>query len=117
MKKISILFALENIFLALLVIIYFSGMTPPVGIGLMIYGDSMEPTLCTGDIVIYSDYTQIEKGDIITYKNDAVYTTHRVVNETVNGYWTKGDNSTLDPEPIQEEQVIGEVVFRLSFCG
>ena len=62
------------------------------------------------DIVLVKLNKDFEVGDVITYKSDNSYITHRVVKIDGNLVTTKGDaNNTEDPV-INKEQVVGVVV-------
>ena len=59
---------------------------------------SMEPKFYPGDIVItkHKNKTDIKVNDIVTYRNsDGVIITHRIIEETPEGYITKGDNNNV----------------------
>ncbi|MGD9901233.1 MAG: signal peptidase I [Spirochaetales bacterium] len=83
---------------------------------------SMEPTLNVGDVILIKDTdpTEIQIGDIITYKSDygslaGSYITHRVTqitdNEGVLWFTTKGDaNSVEDVEIITVAKIEGVYV-------
>lgn len=90
---------------------------PPIGAGVLAAGDSMEPTICAGDLVVYSDGTDIDEGDVITFytRTEPVpIVTHRVVGVTDRGYVTQGDNRRVPDYPVigyvRDEDVIGEVI-------
>lgn len=72
---------------------------------------SMSPTIEKGDFVIIDIGDEIKEKDIITYKNDNVFITHRI--EQINGDYiiAKGDNNNTQDDPIKKENVIGKVVF------
>lgn len=86
---------------------------------------SMSPEIETGSVVIVKekDIKDIEKQDIITFKNESnVISTHRVVDILNNGnnidFITKGDaNDILDPRPIKSKDVIGQVIFNIPQVG
>lgn len=97
---------------------------PPVGAEIVVAGDSMEPTICAGDLVVYHDGTDITEGDIITFYSDAFpvpIVTHRVVAVTEHGYLTRGDNNPHSDFPwtgfVKDEDVIGEVFLVVSVQG
>jgi signal peptidase len=75
---------------------------------------SMEPTLSEGDgyVLVGGD---VEVGDVITFRTEDGYVTHRVVGESAGGYTTRGDaNPSTDQAGgaplIQEEQVLGKAL-------
>lgn len=86
---------------------------------------SMEPTIKTGDYVIFYkiSYDEVEVGDIIVYKSKAsdtngMFIIHRVI-EIKEGYLvTKGDNNALaDSEEITSDMVYGKYCFTVSFLN
>ena len=71
---------------------------------------SMSNTIEINDVVIVRITKDIKKDDIITYINDDVIITHRVVEQNGRQITTKGDaNNDLD-KPIENSMVIGKVV-------
>lgn len=82
---------------------------------------SMEPEFYPGDMVItkHKSKTDIKLNDIVTYKdNDGVIITHRIIEETPDGYITKGDNNNVeDADILTEENIIGEVKFSIPKLG
>lgn len=82
---------------------------------------SMEPKFYPGDMVItqHKDKVDIKVNDIVTYKdNEGVIITHRIIEETDEGYITKGDNNNVnDADILKEENIIGEVKFSIPKAG
>ena len=82
---------------------------------------SMEPKFYPGDIVItkHKNKTDIKVNDIVTYRNsDGVIITHRIIEETPEGYITKGDNNNVeDADILTKENIIGEVKFSIPKIG
>ena len=72
---------------------------------------SMSPTIEKGDIVVVKLGEQAKEKDIITYKKDKVFITHRIIEINENSIIAKGDNNNTIDEPIQKEAIIGKVVF------
>ncbi|MDD6273037.1 MAG: signal peptidase I [bacterium] len=71
---------------------------------------SMRDKIDIGDWIIVKYSTDIKLDDIITYKKDDNYITHRVVEEYVDTYVTKGDANNTKDEAISKSQVVGKVV-------
>lgn len=82
---------------------------------------SMEPKFYPGDMVItqHKEKADIKVNDIVTYKdNEGVIITHRIIEETDEGYITKGDNNNVnDADILKEENIIGEVKFSIPKVG
>ena len=71
---------------------------------------SMSGTIEAGDWIVVKYDRNIEVDDIITFKQNGEFITHRVI-ESYNGtYITKGDVNNTEDEPISKEQIVGEVV-------
>ena len=70
-------------------------------------------------ITKHKNKTDINVNDIVTYKdNDGVVITHRVIEETPEGYITKGDNNNVeDADILTKENIIGEVKFSIPKVG
>lgn len=72
---------------------------------------SMEDTIKINDIVVVKIGSDFNENDIITFKNDENFITHRVIKKTDEEIITKGDNNTAEDEPIKKEDVVGKVVY------
>ena len=77
-------------------------------------GNSMRPTICTGDrITITSEIDNIIIGDIIVFfnLNSKRYIAHRIVAFLGNRLIiTKGDNNSYCDQPIHKSEVIGKII-------
>lgn len=86
-------------------------------------GQSMEPTMDNGDIIIYSQYIEPADESIIVYKTADYLVSHRIVDvressDNVTLYQTKGDNNKLeDPYVVTESQVKGTVIYSIDTPG
>lgn len=79
---------------------------------------SMEPAFSAGDQLIIRREAQYDPGDIISFWNDGILITHRIVKQTNEGSITKGDNNnTQDEDPVRPEQIAGRVVLILPGVG
>ena len=80
---------------------------------------SMEPTINTGDFIITLKRDDYEVGEVVMFLEGGVYTTHRIVEETEDGFRTMGDNNegSVDPWTAREENIVGEVVLVLRGFG
>lgn len=72
---------------------------------------SMEKTILIGDIVIVKIGKEFSENDIITYKDQNVFITHRVINIDGDIITTKGDNNNTNDKTITKDVVLGKVVF------
>ncbi|MDD4407010.1 MAG: signal peptidase I [Bacilli bacterium] len=72
--------------------------------------NSMEDTISAGDWILVKLNSKIKLQDIITYKLDNEYITHRVVEIHDKTYITRGDaNNTKDKAAVDQNQIIGKV--------
>ena len=72
---------------------------------------SMSPTMEKGDIVIIKIGDEIREKDIITYKKENVFITHRIEKNNEDSIIAKGDRNNTEDEPIKKDDIIGRVVF------
>lgn len=71
---------------------------------------SMSGTIEIGDIIIVKLTKDVEQNDIITYEQDEMLITHRIIEKQENSITTKGDANNSADEPITTDEVIGKVV-------
>ena len=89
-----------------------------------IVSESMEPTLYKNDVVVVqkSETSQLQIGDIITFKQDERTISHRILDITeekgTTKFETKGDNNEIaDPDKVDSGQVYGKVLFKIKKIG
>ena len=71
---------------------------------------SMEPAISQNDIIIIKNKEDYFMDEIVTFKSDRAYITHRIVAKRGDVFVTKGDaNNTKDVE-IDKSAIIGKVV-------
>ena len=85
----------------------------------VIISGSMEPELPVGSVCLVDcQNKEPEAGDIISYKEQDTIITHRVIEETDDGYITKGDsNSVADPGIVKPKQIFGTVICSIPQVG
>ena len=71
---------------------------------------SMNTSLIEKDLVIVKIDEKININDIITYKKDNSFITHRVVSIFDNYYICKGDANNTNDAPVNKSDVLGKVV-------
>lgn len=71
---------------------------------------SMAPTVNVNDMLLVKLTDDIEKDDIITYKKDDNFITHRVIEANGNKIITKGDSNNSEDKIIEKEDVLGKIV-------
>jgi signal peptidase len=85
-------------------------------IALRVSGKSMYPLIRKGDPIHIEkcDPNTLSTGDIITFRKDDIYVTHRMLCVVKKGdtikLITKGDNETTTDRPISPDQILGKVV-------
>lgn len=75
---------------------------------------SMADTIEIKDIILVKITNDVEEDDIITFKSNENFITHRIINKDGNVLITKGDANNSQDEPIHINDVIGKVVFIFS---
>ena len=78
---------------------------------------SMRDEINIGDIVIIKLASGYDVGDVITYKSNNNFITHRIVEIRENKIITKGDANNVVDEPIYRNQVVGKVVRNINKLG
>lgn len=89
---------------------------PGVG-GYSVLSGSMEPVIQTGSVVYVYESGDYTEGDIITFVEQGETVTHRIVNETPEGFVTKGETQEADSWRIQPEQIRGEYLVSIPLYG
>ena len=69
-------------------------------------GEAVEP----GDWIVVKYSKNIKLDDIITFKQDGEFITHRVIEAYQGTYVTRGDANDAKDDPITQEQIVGKVV-------
>ena len=79
---------------------------------------SMANTIEIGDVVIVELTKDVRKNDIIVYKEEENFITHRLIEIDENGeFITKGDANNTEDKPISESQVLGKVIYIIPKLG
>jgi signal peptidase I len=96
----------------------------PVQIGgraayVIVDGNSMEPLLQRGDLVILRQTTDYQVGDVITYRHpDLGPVIHRITAREGDRFVLQGDNTTwIDSHKPVANEIIGEMWVRLPHAG
>ena len=79
---------------------------------------SMADTIEIGDVVIVELTKDVIKNDIIVYKEEENFITHRLIEIDENGeFITKGDANNTEDKPVNETQVLGKVTYIIPKLG
>lgn len=81
-------------------------------------GESMQPTLTAGDVVLVCRWWKGRAGDLVVAKKNAVTLVKRVREKRGHDYFLVGDNplKSTDSEDfgtIRSEQILGKVIGRI----
>ncbi len=71
---------------------------------------SMEPTLNVYDFILVKYDDDLKVNDIITYKEENSFITHRIIGINGDNLITKGDANNSEDKVISKDKVIGKVV-------
>lgn len=71
---------------------------------------SMQPSINIGDVVIVKINDTYSIDDIIVFKEDNSFITHRVIDIKENTVITKGDSNNATDKEISKEDVLGKVI-------
>ena len=78
---------------------------------------SMEKTINIGDVVIVNLTKDVNENDIIVYKDDNNFITHRLIKKQADKIVTRGDANNSDDKPISEDQILGKVIYIVPEIG
>ena len=72
---------------------------------------SMESGIHVGDYVLICRKNEYVVGDIVTYRKDHYYVTHRII-KSINGdkVITKGDANNVEDDEIDKSAIVGKVI-------
>ena len=73
---------------------------------------SMQDTLYPGDNIIVKKQDNYKVGDIVTYKSDEVYVTHRITKINGKQITTKGDANTTEDPQYDRKNILGKFVYK-----
>lgn len=84
---------------------------------LVVTTESMKPTINAEDLIIISKCDKYDKNDIVTFIDEDICITHRIIKTEDGMLVTKGDANNIEDKPIKEEQIIGKVIFKSHILG
>ena len=77
----------------------------------------MENTINIGDVVIVNLTKDVNENDIIVYKDDNNFITHRLIKKQADKLITRGDANNSEDKPINEDQILGKVIYIVPKMG
>lgn len=85
---------------------------------LEVVSGSMEPAIKPGDmIIINTKDNSYKKGDIVTFRDESNFVTHRIVSINDEEIVTKGDSNNAEDKAITKKNVVGKYVAKISNAG
>lgn len=78
---------------------------------------SMSNTIEIGDVVIVEITKDVNKNEIIVYKDGDNFITHRLVEKDGDKLIAKGDANNSEDKPITKEQILGRVIYVIPRLG
>ena len=72
---------------------------------------SMEAGIHVGDYILVFKCNDYEVGDIVTYKINNAFVTHRIVQKNNESIVTKGDANNVEDDEIGTDRIIGKVIY------
>lgn len=79
--------------------------------------NSMAEEINSGDWIIIKITDKVKLKDVITFKKDGEFITHRVIEKYNGTYITKGDANNSKDDPVDQKQIVGKVVKVLPSFG
>ncbi len=78
---------------------------------------SMENTLKKGDYILVKKSNDYKINDIVTYKENNSFITHRIKKISQDNIITKGDNNNIEDAPIKQSDIVGVYILKLNIIG
>ncbi len=78
--------------------------------GFEVITGSMSGTIEVGDVIIVQITKDVEENDIVVYKEENSFITHRIIKMNEQTIITKGDANNSEDKEISKSQVLGKVV-------
>ena len=78
---------------------------------------SMADAINPGDWIIVKNSNNIKLNDVVTYRYNGEFITHRVIESYKGTYVTQGDANNSKDDPINQDQIVGKVVKVLAGFG
>lgn len=113
MKKILYIVIFTILLIALAINIFSLSETSLFGIRIYKIGSgSMEPYLKVNDVILIKESDDYKTQDIVTYRNENEYITHRIVSINSKEIITKGDANNTYDDPITKDKIVGKLIYK-----
>ena len=130
-RKINMLGCILNILITVVVVITIIGLYYMAQVKILnkdyanIFGytffevatGSMTNTINIGDIVVVKVNETFKENDIIVYKEENSFITHRVIKIDGQDLITRGDANNSEDKPIKSDQILGKVIYIIPKIG
>ena len=130
-RKINMLGCILNILITVVVVITIIGLYYMAQVKILnkdyanIFGytffevatGSMANTINIGDIVVVKVNEAFKENDIIVYKEENSFITHRVIKIDGQNLITRGDSNNSEDKPIKSDQILGKVIYVIPKIG
>ena len=130
-RKINMLGCILNILITVVVVITIIGLYYMAQVKILnkdyanIFGytffevatGSMTNTINIGDIVVVKVNEAFKENDIIVYKEENSFITHRVIKIDGQDLITRGDANNSEDKPIKSDQILGKVIYIIPKIG
>ena len=73
---------------------------------------SMNPYLKVNDLIIIKKSDDYNINEVVTYKNEKDYITHRIIEKDGEFITTKGDANNTQDAKITQSDIVGKVIFK-----
>lgn len=83
----------------------------------IVISGSMQPEIEAGDLVIIKEQSIYNVKDIITYRENGVLITHRIIKTDQTGVITRGDANSANDDPVALSDIEGKVVLCIPSGG
>jgi signal peptidase I len=71
---------------------------------------SMEENIHAGDYILIMRKNDYHINDVVTFRKDGTYITHRIIKEEGEYFITKGDANNTEDDKIEKSSVVGKVI-------
>lgn len=79
---------------------------------------SMADSININDMVLIKSFESYDVNDVIMFKRNSNFVTHRIIEKTEEGFITKGDaNNTQDEWVVKEDEIVGKSVLVIPKVG
>lgn len=75
---------------------------------------SMEPYLKVNSFVLIKESNNYEVNDVVTYKKNNEFITHRIIKIDDEEIIAKGDANNNEDDPINKKDIVGKLIFKFN---